>query len=93
MRQRLATETQPGVPKVGDLYLPWKDRNGNTVHLLNPDAIADADWSNLEAIKAYASNPGDALSPGGDNWFRRFWYNMSLRTNPLAEIYPNKKWR
>lgn len=99
LRQRLLTESQPGIvskgstPSIGDLYLPWKDRQGNIVYLLNPDAIADADWTNLEALKAYASNPGDAVSTGHPNWFSRFWYDISTRRNPLAAIYPNRKWR
>ncbi len=97
LRSKLAVEKQPGiVPNgtVGDLYKPWKDRNGNIVYLLNPDAIADADWSNLEALKAYASNLGNAVQTGTrPNWFSRAWYRISSRSNPLAAIYPNKKWR
>lgn len=38
----------------GDLYLPWKDRQGNIHWYVNPDAIADADWSNIEADRAVA---------------------------------------
>lgn len=38
------------------LYLPWRTPDGRVVELLNPDAIADADITNMEAVRAYASD-------------------------------------
>lgn len=100
LRQKLLTDSQVGMPSVGstpsipDLYLPWKDRDGNVVYLLNPDAIADADWTNIEALKAYASNPANALTTSlSSGWLGRFWRNLNTRRNPLADIYPDKQWR
>lgn len=38
----------------GKLFLPWEDLQGNVYWFTNPDAIADADYSNLEADRALA---------------------------------------
>lgn len=63
LRAQINNMAQPAVPtgqvkpQIGDLYLPWKDKSGNVVWLLNPDAIADADITNIEAVKALASTP------------------------------------
>ena len=43
----------------GDLYLPWKDKQGRIHWYINPDAIADADWSNIEADRAIAGYGND----------------------------------
>ncbi len=44
---------------VGDLYLPWRDRHGNIHWFINPDAISDADWSNIEAVRALTVGAGE----------------------------------
>lgn len=64
------------------LYLPWRTQDGRIVELLNPDAIADADITNMEAIRAYASEPNvpikgtrDSLRytvGARDSYFKRF---------------------
>lgn len=64
------------------LYLPWRTQDGRIVELLNPDAIADADITNMEAVRAYASEPNvpikgtrDSLRyavGARDSYFKRF---------------------
>lgn len=61
---------------VGDLYLPWKDRSGNVHWFLNPDAIADADWSNIEADRALLAGVRDFsydYVPRKGSYFKRKW--------------------
>ena len=74
LRQKLAVQTQPGIPTAGQaanpnwripmdyryrdakpLYKSWYTDDGELVRLLDPDSIADADYSNMEALKAYGS--------------------------------------
>ena len=38
----------------GELFLPWKDLHGDVYWFINPDAISDADYSNIEADRALA---------------------------------------
>lgn len=38
----------------GELFLPWRDLHGDVYWFINPDAISDADYTNIEADRALA---------------------------------------
>lgn len=40
--------------KPGKMFLPWEDMEGNIHWFLNPDTVSDADYSNIEAMRALA---------------------------------------
>lgn len=61
---------------VGDLFLPWKDRSGKIHWFVNPDAISDADWSNIEAVRALTVGAGELSRdyvPRDGSYAKRYW--------------------
>lgn len=100
IRAQINNMNQPGVPitgqgkpEAGDLYLPWRDRDGNIVWLLNPDAIADADLTNTEANRALGSGLGNWISSirNGDSVFGRF-YKFVKKHNIENPLYWKNWW-
>lgn len=68
----------------GELYLPWKDKSGNIHWYVNPDAIADADWSNVEADRAVAGYASDWRKTSRDPMARLYrWVKKHDIKNPF----------
>lgn len=70
------------------LYLNWSTPDGRIISLLNPDAIADADITNIEAIKALGQTPG----PGLHEPYRNFVSKIPVLSDIMISLDKADAW-
>lgn len=68
----------------GQLFLPWEDLHGDVYWFINPDAISDADYTNIEADRALAIG-----AKGVSRGVRKYWKRNS-RKNTIDAV--NSLW-
>lgn len=73
------------------LYKSWINDSGDVVRLIDPDAIADADYSNTEAIRAYGSSARSFLTDETPLGNIRRWLNRRSRSTGKTWLYGKPK--
>lgn len=67
----------------GQLFLPWEDLHGDVYWFINPDAISDADYTNIEADRALAIGSKGVYRGVRKSWKRNSKKNTIDAVNSL----------
>lgn len=73
------------------LYKSWYTDDGELVRLLDPDAIADADYSNMEALKAYGTGARGYFTENTFLGDIRKWLDKRARKTKKYWLYGKPK--